>query len=340
MQLSVLKCHGSGNDFLLVNERDPSQHQIDESDRAWISRALCDRRGSLGADGVLFYQNSSQSDVRMRMFNPDGSEALTCVNGLRCIARFGAEDLNRTELTIEIGKGSVTGTLLESTTQGVVTTQIDMGPLSVETRDVPIVHVHNPVIDQPIPELSDQLNFTALAAPNPQLVTLVSHIDEDTLRRLGAIAESAPACLPDRANISMVKLLGENEIFVSTFERGAGITGSCGSAMAASVTAMCLLSECAFDTAITVFNRNGSVICLPHRAANANLSLKMQGNATYVYKATVTLNRASESLEQLNNKTEILHETRAYETLYQQAQSVIATHGIKLGPAAADAQVG
>lgn len=335
MQIPVIKCHGSGNDFVLIDEYSGSL--IEEALRPGLARSLCNRAGEIGADGVLFYLNSGKADVLMRMFNPDGTEASTCVNGLRCIARYGCEQLNVQRLSIEIGKGYVTGELIDPIASDVVTTSVDMGPISTNPADVPLVHDKTCVLAEPIQGLSDQLTFTALAAPNPQLVTVVQQIDEDELKRLGAVAESAPDFLPDRSNVSMVMKLDDKRMFVSTFERGAGITGSCGSAMASSVCAMCLLEHFDFGQRIQVVNRNGSVYCTPTQSDTGELFLNMHGNATYEFRADIDIDIANEKIATLQNKKIFTQEIAAYESLRKDAQQVIADHNIVLGPAAADA---
>ena len=271
------------------------------------------------------------------MYNPDGSEALTCVNGLRCIVRYGAEDLGISTLTIEIGKGQVTGSVVDPIARGVVTTSVTMGPISWETSDVPIIHAENPVIGSAIPELSNRLTFTALAAPNPQLVCSVDAIDEIELARMGKVCESAPDFLPSRANISMVQKLDSNSIFVSTFERGAGITGSCGSAMASSVCALCLLDELPVTEPIKVVNRNGYVQCLPELNDAGEFYLTMCGNATYEFSTTVDIDASNESLTLIADVQTRHAERDAYQNLHRDAQSVMAAHNIVLGPSAADA---
>ncbi|POA76067.1 diaminopimelate epimerase, partial [Pseudomonas sp. FW305-E2] len=87
------------------------------------------------------------------------------------------------------------------------------------------------------------------------LVSFVDSVDEAELVALGERCEAAPAWLPNRANVSFVELRGEDALFVRTFERGVGLTDSCGSAMAASTYAACLTGKCAFGRNITVFNR-------------------------------------------------------------------------------------
>ena len=96
MLINILKCHGSGNDFILIDEWS-NGYKFSEEQRVILSQTLCDRKSSLGADGILFFYKSDKADAGMRIFNSDGSEAEMCGNGLRCLARYALELLKKDE---------------------------------------------------------------------------------------------------------------------------------------------------------------------------------------------------------------------------------------------------
>ena len=100
MLINILKCHGSGNDFILIDEWS-NGYKFSEQQRVILSQTLCDRKSSLGADGILFFSKSDKADASMRIFNSDGSEAEMCGNGLRCLARYALELLKRDNAIIE-----------------------------------------------------------------------------------------------------------------------------------------------------------------------------------------------------------------------------------------------
>ena len=139
------------------------------------------------------------------------------------------------------------------------------------------------MIDAVIPELGSARTFTAVAIPNPHLVSFVDAVDEAELVTLGKRCETAPHWLPNRANVSFVEARGPTGLFVRTFERGVGLTDSCGSAMAASTYAACLTGRTAFGTEITVFNRGGLV----RAEAQSDGMVRLSGNATYDYAGSV-----------------------------------------------------
>lgn len=219
MRFAITKCHGSGNDFPMIDAR-----ALDLSDADWsaVARALADRAGPVGGDGLLLLTNPrGPARFGFRMFNPDGSEAETCLNGLRCVARMGFEATGAA-----IAEVSLTGSAAwverdDDVAPGVYTVAETAGPVGLDVRDWPMRLDLDQVIDTPVPPLGDR-RFTAVAMPNPHLVAFVDAVDEAELVAIGEACEAAPHWLPRRANVSFV-VAGrhdtESTLFVRTFER-------------------------------------------------------------------------------------------------------------------------
>lgn len=281
MQLAFIKCHGSGNDFPLIDARGMAL-----SDGEWvgIARALADRNGPVGGDGLLLLTDGNGATAfGMRMFNSDGSEAETCLNGLRCAARLGFELLGIEAARVGL-KTSIADVAGEAAlAPGVVTVRTTVGPASILVADVGLTSDAESVIDAPIAGLPSDRDFTALAMPNPHLVSFVDRVDEDELVALGNWCESGPSLIPARANVSFVEQRGAADLYVRTFERGVGLTDSCGSAMAASVLAAGLTGRVPFGQDVRVFNKGGLVRGRADAARNVTIS----GNATFLYDASV-----------------------------------------------------
>src|SRR4051812_33133609 len=106
MQIKLIKGHGSGNDFLIIDEK-LNGYAFTESERADLAKLLCNRQSELGADGILFVMQSESADGRMRVFNSDGSEASMCGNGLRLVARYVCEHLGQNKAVIETMKANL-----------------------------------------------------------------------------------------------------------------------------------------------------------------------------------------------------------------------------------------
>ncbi|RYE04242.1 MAG: diaminopimelate epimerase, partial [Sphingomonadales bacterium] len=211
MRIAFTKCHGSGNDFPLIDAR-----ALDFSDAEWaaIARTLADRDGPLGGDGILLlnqHVNGKNETFAMRMFNSDGSEAETCLNGLRCVARAGFEALGIEAAQVALKASTATVSRAPDIAPGVY---------SVRTQARATMGI---AATGPLSGLPSTRAFVAVSMPNPHLITFVDAVDEAELVALGGWCEAAPPLLPERANVSFVEMRGE-DLFVRTFERGVGLT--------------------------------------------------------------------------------------------------------------------
>jgi len=287
MQFDILKCHGSGNDFPLIDAR---AIDLDDADWAQVAIALADRAGTVGGDGILLLANRQDGyPFEMRMFNSDGSESETCLNGLRCVARAGFEALGIDAARVGLKQSAAEVSRDPALAPGVQTVREVAGPAELDVTRWPLQAGTDRIVDAQVPLLGSERRFTAVAMPNPHLVTFVGTIDEAELVALGTLCEAAPDWLPNRANVSFVEVRDTTTLFVRTFERGIGLTDSCGSAMAASTFAACLTARCSYDTEITVLNRGGMV----RAEASAAGMVRLSGNATFEWRGTVDVDLAS-----------------------------------------------
>jgi len=284
MKLPILKCHGSGNDFILINEYEAIL--FSEEERVTLSQAFCDRKGKLGADGLLFFQNSDRADGKMRMFNPDGSEAEMCGNGLRCIGRFACEQFSTDSLSIETLKGVSQIVKDKPIYKGVETYQAELNTISLNIKEIPIALTSKSLIDQALPELATGLTFTAVSMPNPHLVSIVEKIDDTTLEEIGEKANQLTTLFPKGVNVNFCQIIDEAAIYVRTYERGAGLTQSCGSGMSASALVYCLLGYYPFNKSCEVYNRGGLVRCQA-TVSHHQHSVLLSGNATFMFSNTI-----------------------------------------------------
>lgn len=312
MRIEFVRCHGSGNDFPLVDARG-----WDWSDDAWarLARAMADRAGPVGGDGLLaLVAGDADHAFGMRMFNSDGSEAETCLNGLRCTARAGFAALGLDAARVKLKTSSAEVARAEPLAPGVETILTRVGPVSTRTADVGLRIDAERLVEQAVPGLPSDRAFTAVAMPNPHLVTFVEQIDEDELVAIGHWCEAAPPLLPARGNVSFVRVDGAQAIFVRTFERGVGLTDSCGSAMAASSLAGVLTGRLAEGAWIDVRNRGGRVAALVEQADVGSI-VTIAGNATFEADCAVDYDEAAGTLG-------------AVETLRARSEEVAAWAGV------------
>jgi diaminopimelate epimerase len=289
MRLRFIKCHGSGNDFPLIDGRALA---LDEAAWSAVARALADRAGPVGGDGLLVLTaGDARAAFGMRMFNSDGSEAETCLNGLRCVARAGFAALGIERATVRLKTSYAEVERAAPLAPGVYTVAETAGPASLDAAAWPLHDAPARIVDAAVPPLPSTRRFTAVAMPNPHLVAFVDSVDEAELVAVGSACEAAPAWLPRRANVSFVERRAADALYVRTFERGVGLTDSCGSAMAASTYAAGLTGRIAFDRDVTVYNRGGLVRA---RATAAGM-VTLHGNATWEWEgsAEIDLARAS-----------------------------------------------
>jgi len=286
MRIAFVKCHGSGNDFPLIDAR-----AIALTDAQWssVARALADRRGPVGGDGILLLtQGDKIHQFGMRMFNSDGSEAETCLNGLRCVARMGFAALGLERATVQLKTSIAEVARDRDIAADVYTVRETAGPADLDAAAwIGGIEGHQNV-QRAIPALGTDQAFTAVAMPNPHLVGFVEAIDEAELVRIGTLCESAPAWLPGRANVSFVAMRGSDTFYVRTFERGVGLTDSCGSAMAASSFAACLTGRTEFGRPLTVLNAGGLV----RAQAEGDGMVSLSGNATWEWEGSVEIDLA------------------------------------------------
>jgi diaminopimelate epimerase len=286
MRFEITKCHGSGNDFPLIDAR-----ALALGDAEWraVACALANRAGPVGGDGLLLL--TLGDDIHafgMRMFNSDGSESETCLNGLRCTARAGFAALGVDRARVRLKTSDAVVLRDPDLAPGVFTVRETAGPASSDVVAWPMDIGRAENVETPIAGLPSDRAFTAVAMPNPHLVAFVDTIDEAELVRVGVACESAPDWLPNRANVSFVEVRGV-DLFVRTFERGVGLTDSCGSAMGASTYAACLTGRIAFGTPTTVFNKGGRI----RAEAGTDGMVTLSGNATVEWTGSVEVDLAT-----------------------------------------------
>jgi diaminopimelate epimerase len=321
MQIELIKCHGSSNDFLLIDEM-TNKYSFSEKEREKLALVLCNRNTDLGADGILFVMKSSHADGRMRVFNADGTEASMCGNGLRIVARYVCERLKLKEAVIETMKANLKVSKQGDLFPNVETYQVEISPVSFQLNDLPLILNKPTLINEKIGELSNELSFTALAVPNPHLISIVEteQLQGDLQKQISVKVNNPNEWFPDGVNVSFVKLLKKGNIYVRTFERGVGFTNACGTAMSASSLVTCLLENNKLGEVINVYNNGGKVQCIVHEK-DGEYHIDLIGNATYLYEAVVNVDLISENFSVFSKEN--FSEQKIYENLQHDAQEFL-----------------
>ncbi len=225
------KVHGLGNDFILFED--------DGVLRDWNALAvrLCERRLSVGADGILLAAHSDTADIRMRIINADGSEAEMCGNGIRCFAKYVYERglVKKQEMTVETLAGVMRPRLIIQ--NGMVTDVcVDMGMPAFDRASIPMSG-KGEAAEVEIEAAGRKLTATSLLMGVPHTIVLVDAIDEQEALLLGPAVERH-ALYPRKTNVNFVQVEDRDNIRVLTWERGAALTYACGTGSCASVVAL------------------------------------------------------------------------------------------------------
>ncbi len=321
MKINMIKGHGSGNDFLLIDEM-TNNYLFTESERAELAKLLCDRNTNLGADGILFVLKSDHADGRMRVFNADGSEASMCGNGLRLVARYLCELLGKDEAVVETMRADLKVSKQAELLPSVHTYQVEISPVLFDLKALPLQLNKPTLYNEKITGLSDELRFTALAVPNPHLIAIVDAeiLQSELQQQLSEQVNGPNELFPDGVNVSFVKPLKPGSIYVRTFERGVGFTNACGTAMSASSLVTCLQGLNELESVIDVYNNGGKVQCIVHQL-DREYKIDLIGNATFLFKAQVGIDLTEGSFE-VTAKNE-LEEQGAYGKLQAEARQYV-----------------
>ena len=232
--MNFVKLQATGNDFILIDVREPQSSHARSLERDWsaVARDMCHRHFGVGADGLLLVLPSETADLRLRMFNPDGSEAEACGNGLRCSAKYAVESglVGSAEFMVETQAGTRSvRTLAEKGVQvamGIPTFDPAAIPVVVERRDK---QDPTPVLDYPITVGDSELRISCVSIGNPHAVCFLSEpITDFPLAEVGPGVEHHHM-FPNRVNFEVANVISQNEIRARVWERGAGETLSCGS---------------------------------------------------------------------------------------------------------------
>ena len=251
--------HGAGNDYVLLDARQQ------EHDWSALALALCDRHYGVGSDGLLLVVPSDVADVRMRMFNPDGSEAQMCGNGLRCFAKYVLErqivTAREGPLRVETGAGILEVIPLADNGR-INRARVAMGEPRFHSDEIPVripegekglhldismldisdeIEPERLVVGYPLDIDGRQFNITCVSIGNPHAVAFIEEpVDRVPLHLVGPLVEHH-SLFPERVNFHIVNVEGRGRLAARSWERGAGLTLACGTGACAIQAAAHLL---------------------------------------------------------------------------------------------------
>ncbi len=269
------KMNGAGNDFIVLNDM---ERRIPDGRLGYLAKTLCERRLSIGADGLMVVRPAEQDgDYRMVFYNSDGSEGEMCGNGARCICRYGYENgLAGQTQRVETMSGTVTGL------------RVDRRQYRVRLNDPSVMELDHPIqVDGTVYPCA----YVELGVPGlPHAAVPVKDLaeaDETALRELGRKMRFHPS-FPKGANVNFYEIVGRDHVFERTFERGVeDFTYACGTGTGSVAAVLTLLGEVSGEH-VQVDMTGGTLYIDVYRTGERITDLFLTGPTNIVCKGTVT----------------------------------------------------
>ena len=234
--------HGIGNDFILVDALGENAYETNAYD---ISKKVNHRKFGVGGDGLVLVLPSKLAAFKMRMFNPDGSEAEMCGNGIRCFAKYVHDKFLTPDVNIKVetlaGVKELKMSLKDGKKEGKVdSVRVDMGEPALKRSSIPMRGDEaDQVVGETLKAEGEKFEITCVNMGNPHVVIFGDNISSVPVAKLGASIENHKS-FPKRTNVHFVQIVNSSEIIIRTWERGAGETLACGTGACACVVASVL----------------------------------------------------------------------------------------------------
>ena len=235
--MKFTKMHGCGNDYVYVNG---FTEKVADKPKAVV--ALSDRHFGIGSDGVIFINPSQQADFEMEMYNADGTRAEMCGNGIRCVGKYVYDHgmTDKTSITVEsFGKVKYLDLTVEN--GKVVKVKVNMGKPELTAKDVPVVSIHEQVIDEEIIVKEKSYRMTCVSMGNPHAVVFMDDVEHLAIEEIGPYFENHER-FPNRTNTEFVQVIDDSHVKMRVWERGTGETLACGTGCCATAVA-CVLNR-------------------------------------------------------------------------------------------------
>lgn len=280
--VTFTKMHGLGNDYICINSL---ENILAENKLPQIARYMCNRNFGIGADGLILVQESSVADIKMRIFNKDGSEAEMCGNGIRCFAKYIYDNkiIDKQSISIET-KAGVKGVRLKVLNGEVQEAQVDMGrPIFDDIKNISVQNNYRIPISVNIKVDDTRFIGNYVSMGNPHLVIFVNNVENIDIEKYGPAIENMK-CFPNKINVEFVQALGRNTLKIRTWERGVGETYACGTGSCAS---FCIAYYKGICSSYVKAILRGGELNLNYNKQNGHII--MSGIATKVYDGNINI---------------------------------------------------
>ncbi|MCD4652653.1 diaminopimelate epimerase [bacterium] len=234
MKINFAKYHGLGNDYLFLDAiAEPELQILKLSD---LAISMSHRRFGPGSDGIVLFCNSHMADIKMRIFNPDGSEAESCGNALRCIGRICREQkyVSSDQFQVET-LGGIVNIILEKNDPDFRHISVRMGKPVWKPEKIPVVYEGN-LLYCPVKIPGYCYDSTCLSVGNPHCIIFLPTFTIEDVMNQGPLIENLPM-FPKRINVGFCRIIDRQHIELIVWERSAGLTGACGTGATAAFAA-------------------------------------------------------------------------------------------------------
>ncbi|HAA24706.1 MAG TPA: diaminopimelate epimerase [Ruminiclostridium sp.] len=272
--MKFTKMHGIGNDYVYINCFEEKVEKPEE-----LVKFISNRHFGVGSDGLVLILPSSKADFRMRMFNPDGSEAQMCGNAIRCVGKYVYDNnmTNKKTILIETLAGIKVLELITGSDGNVAMVKVDMGEPILKARNIPVDSDLELFVNQPVHVLGSEYRVTCVSMGNPHAVIYVDNVSEFPVDKVGPEIEKHPL-FPERINTEFVEVINPKRLKMRVWERGTGETMACGTGACAVLVASSLTGVSEKKATVELLGGN-----LDIEWNESNNRVYMTGPATLVF---------------------------------------------------------
>lgn len=275
--MKFTKMQGIGNDYIYINGFEEKIQNPAE-----LSVRLSDRHFGIGGDGIILIEPSETADCRMDIYNADGSQAMMCGNGIRCVGKYVYERGIAKKETLTVDTMSGVKTLRLDVDGGkVVSVTVDMGAPEFCPERIPVSLPGDMVVARELELENETFRITCVSMGNPHCVLFVDDVQTLAVESIGPKLENH-SIFPNRANIEFIHVLNENEVEMRVWERGSGETWACGTGACASVVACVLNGKTGREVLVHLKGGDLSI-----RWDENSGHIFMQGPTEFVFDGTV-----------------------------------------------------
>lgn len=277
--MKFTKMQGIGNNYLYFNCFETSIENPSE-----LSVKLSDVHFGVGSDGIILIEPSDKADCKMDIYNADGSRAMMCGNGIRCVGKYVYDRglVKKDVITVDTQSGIKT--LYLNIQDGVVkSVKVNMGKPDLIAKTIPVIFDSERVINEPLTVGGSEYRITCVSMGNPHCVIFVDDTEKLDLEKIGPKFEFNPI-FPERVNTEFIQVISETETKMRVWERGSGETWACGTGTCASVVACALNGKTGRN--VLVHLRGGDLRIDWDKQSD---EVFMEGPAEFIFDGTIEI---------------------------------------------------